>query len=44
MRNQKHTNLEFKKQKVTIKILKEHILIPYIYIYIFTYTHTQVLI
>ena len=42
MRNQKHTNLEFKKQKVTIKILKEHILIPYIYI--FTYTHTQVLI
>ena len=41
MRNQKHTNLEFKKQKVTIKILKEHILIPYIYIYIHIYTYTS---
>ena len=43
MRNQKHTNLEFKKQKVTIKILKEHILIPYIYIHIYTYTSANII-
>ena len=43
MRNQKHTNLEFKQQKVTIKILKEHILIPYIYIHIYTYTSANII-